>query len=251
MNASWLRLGCLLVLSTIVATGCVENDRTLIILRNYPLTDDCMAEMPSEGDPFRSRGLLDLGHAYFNNEPFYLLNPLVRNTLPTRSDVTTSGVTDPMLVAFDGFEIGYEWLKGEEVLNVSNYQNLLLLEDQEDFVWIGDVMESGGDTGGGSEVFFGGVPVIPPDVGTRLAVLDQDAVSKVTLGVKVKLVGTTLGGTHVESNTFVYPITFCKSDATASPPIVCLELYCPAGSNRAYPSCTPGQDYIDQDVCNL
>jgi len=73
------------------------------------------------------------------------------------------------------------------------------------------------------------IAVPGPLIGSNLVSMTEAYVDSLVLGVKIRVIGTTLGGSRVESNEFVFPIYFCWG---------CHE--CPP--NTTYASCNPGAD---------
>jgi len=193
--------------SIIAAAALICNCSDFEILRNTIPDKDCN---PSTNPAnFLPRGLLDLNHQVHEMQPVYYMHPQVANAYGVRLKEAV---------------IRYEWLFGRESLTTYGLGVLLGLEEGEFSVPLSGELKqvSGSDT---SVVPF--VEVIPPNVGTQLAMLYVDA-KEFTLGIHLRLKGES-----EESNTFRYPLDFCWG---------CLDEICCPGENEYYPACYPGQD---------
>ena len=207
--------------------GCIDNDKSLVIMHNVVADDSCIYQIDSEY--MRTRGFLDLNHPVFGTpaEPIYYFFPQVHNFMPTNLS-TCNCELDAMAIQLKKATISYQWLIGGDSLTPLGHGNLLALEEGTFDIYLSGVVAAA-DTSGKPGQFVTHLRLIPPYVGTQLAGLSTDA-EEFVLGVHVTIKGTTLGGVDMESNEFVYPIEFCWG---------CLSYTCPDGT---YPSCSPGQD---------
>lgn len=207
--------------------GCIDNNKSLVVMHNVVPDDSCIYQIDPEH--IRTRGFLDLDHPLFGTpaEPIYYFFPQIHNFMPTNLS-TCNCELDAMAIQLKKATISYEWLIGRDSLAPLGHNNLLSLESGTFDIYLSGVVGAA-DTSGKPGQFVTHLRLIPPDVGTQLANLSEDAEDFV-LGVHVTIKGTTLGGVDIDSNEFVYPIEFCYG---------CLSYTCPDGS---YPSCTPGQD---------
>jgi len=207
--------------------GCIDNDKSLVIMHNVVSDESCTYQI--DPDYIRTRGFLDLNHPAFGSptEPVYYFFPQVHNYMPTNLS-TCNCELDAMAIQLKKATISYEWLIGEESLEIYGHGPLLGLEEGSFDIYLSGVVAAA-DTSGTPGQFVTHLRLIPPNVGTQLAALSTDA-EEFVLGVHVTIKGTTLGGVDMVSNEFVYPIEFCWG---------CLSETCPDGS---YPSCQPGQD---------
>lgn len=207
--------------------GCIENDKSLVIMYNVAPDDSCVYQIDPEY--IRTRGFLDLNHPAYGSppEPVYYMFPQIHNFMPTNLS-TCNCELDAMAIQLRKATISYEWLIGRDSLGPLGYNTLLALEEGEFDIYLSGVVEPA-DSSGSPGQFVTHLRLIPPNVGTQLAALGTDAKDFV-LGVHVIINGTTLGGVEIGSNEFIYPVEFCWG---------CLSSSCPDGT---YPSCQPGQD---------
>lgn len=214
--------------------GCVENDRSLVIIHNVVADESC--EYQIDPEYIRTRGFLDLNHPVFGTpaEPIYYFFPQIHNYMPTNLSTPNSEL-DSMAVQLRKATISYAWLIGRESLTTYGVGDLTRLEEGEFDIYLSGTVAAA-DSSGKPGQFVTHLRLIPPNVGSQLAALSTDA-EEFVLGVHVKIKGTTLGGVDIESNEFVYPIEFCWG---------CLTATCPDGS---YPACHPGQDSNDPAMC--
>jgi hypothetical protein len=214
------------MVTTMVFVGCIDNNKSLVIVHNVVLDDEC--EYKPDPEYIRTRGFLDLNHPAYGTpgEPRYYFFPQVNNYMPTNLS-TCNCELDAMAIQLRKATISYEWLIGRGALETLHPELLSLEEGQIDIYLSGVVAPAG--SGGDPGQFVTHLRLIPPDVGTRLVVLGTEA-EEFVLGVHVTIKGTTLGGVDIDSNEFVYPIEFCWD---------CLNRTCPDGT---YPACYPGQD---------
>ncbi len=207
--------------------GCIDNDKSLVIMYNVVPDDECISQIDPEY--IRTRGFLDISHPWFGAppEPIYYFFPQIHNFMPTNLS-TCNYELDAMAIQLKKATVSYRWLIGRDALESLGLTNLLALEDGEFDIWLSGIVEAA-DTGGSPGQFVTHLRLIPPEVGTLLVDLGDEAENYV-LGVHITIKGTTLGGVDIQSNEFVYPIEFCSG---------CLTRTCPDGS---YPACNPGQD---------
>ena len=228
------RFGLVVVAAALTMSfvGCIDNNKSLVIMYNVVPGDDCTYQINSE--EIRTRGFLDLNHPAYGTpaEPIYYFFPQISNFMPTNLS-TCNCELDAMAIQLKKATISYQWLIGRDSLGPLGYNNLLALEDGKFDIYLSGVVAAA-STSGDPGQFVTHLRLIPPDVGTQLAALSTDA-EEFVLGVHVTIKGTTLGGVDMESNEFVYPIEFCWG---------CLSLSCPDGT---YPSCNPGQDINSLD----
>ncbi len=206
--------------------GCVENDRSLTVIKVLIPDGDCVYAVD---DYFRSSGLLDLAFPGYSGEPYYALGVQVRNALPPVPSCETGNLYAHD-IQLERVEIRYSFPQGREVVE-GMAPALLLLEDQESQLLISGTF--GAETTENILAFT----AIQSQVGALLFALGEDA-DQVVLGINIKLIGSTLGGDRIESNEFLYPISLCWGCLT--------DFACEDGS---YPACLPGQDSVDFDLC--
>jgi hypothetical protein len=230
----------MVILLAAFATGCVDNDRTLVVVFATPLDDQCQARVQTGGDYiYLPYGTLDLGHPYHNDEPEYYLYPQVHNYLQTNYNIDI-GELDSMTIQVEKATVTYEWLSGrEEVLEASaDLAPLLMLEnDFEVTTYLSATISPSGDSGDPGQLVTV-VRLITRDVGNLLTILQSQTarnLSKLTLGAHLRIEGHTLGGRKIVSNDFVFPIEFCWGCLSAA----CLD---ENGNVIGYPACRPGQD---------
>ncbi|MBW2701032.1 MAG: hypothetical protein JRF33_09455 [Deltaproteobacteria bacterium] len=208
--------------------GCVENDRSFTIIK--VLIPDAASECDyTVDDYFRSSGLMDLSFPGYGGEAFYALGVQVRNALPPVPSCETGNLYAHD-IQLERVEIRYSFPQGrDEVERLA--PAALLLEDQESQLLISGTF--GAETEENILVFI----AIQSQVGAQLYSLGESA-DDVTLGVSIRLIGSTLGGDRIESNEFLYPIRLCWGCLT--------DFACADGS---YPACLPGQDSVDFELC--
>lgn len=228
----------LVLVAVSIATGfvgCVDNDKSLVIIHNVVADESC--EYKIDPEYIRTRGFLDLNHQSFGvpPEPIYYFFPQIHNYMPTNLS-TCNCELDAMAVQLRKATISYEWLIGGESLGTYGLGDLARLEEGEFDIFLSGTVAAA-DTSGKPGQFVTHLRLIPPNVGSQLAALGDNA-SEFVLGVHVKIKGTTLGGVDIQSNEFVYPIEFCWGCLTATP--------CADGS---YPACKPGQDSNNPALC--
>lgn len=222
------KAGMLVVVAmTLGIVGCIDNDKSLVIMHNVVPDDKCILQV--DPDYIRTRGFLDLNHPNFGTpaEPIYYFFPQIHNFMPTNLS-TCNCELDAMAIQLKKATISYEWLIGRDSLAPLGLDNLLALEDGRFDIYLSGVVAAASQSGDPGQ-FVTHLRLIPPDIGTQLAALSTSA-EEFVLGVHVTIKGTTLGGVDMDSNEFVYPIEFCWG---------CLTSTCPDGS---YPACNPGQD---------
>lgn len=212
----------------IAAGGCLDNDRSLTIIQNLALDEECEVQSGNAGS-FLAAGTLDLAYPDFGGFPSYLMTIEVRNALPQIGSCTT-GNLNPNDIQLDRMEVSYFFEQGREGLT----DNMLLLEQQPLVLPI-----AGTYLAESAENVLAFIPVIPPQVGSRLYPLGQ-AAKDVIIGVNVRIIGTTLAGDRVESNDFLFPVYLCWNCLTGA--------ICPDGS---FPGCLPGQDGVTGECSDI
>ncbi len=207
--------------------GCLDNDRSLVILWAQPtMESECELPPPQgvDGAEFRTGGLLDLA---FYTEPAYLMiiqahNYLVNNTDEEANQVNSSDIF------LERVEIGYRWLRNRDLI-ASSYPGLLEIENEKRKIPISGTLGAAAGMDDPGQLVMSIPEAIPSSAGVQLADLSEQDAELVVFGIKVKLVGSTRGGSKIESNTFLFPVEFCFGCHA-----------CPAGGT--YESCIPGQD---------
>lgn len=241
MGKQGLVLGILSVWVCIAWPGCVPNDKSLVILFNVAPDDDCSWKVQDTGGAtFIGHGLLDVTFYKAPLAPVYYWTPQVANYMPTNVNADIREV-DAMRVTLEFAAITYEWLVGREILLAdAAYQSALELESlPEVSVPLGISVGAGGSDGEPGQTVFT-MRLIDPAVGSQLAVLaalPAIDIYRLVLGVHVVMRGTTVGGTNVSSNEFVYPIYLCAG---------CLTAECCPGTPAQFlaTGCRPGQDSV-------
>ncbi len=217
--------------------GCVDNGKSLVVLFQVAPDSDCVYEV--DGDYYRSRGYLDLGHLAFGGRPSYRFYAQVNNYMPNSSDVS-NGESNAFDVHLTKAVVEYEWLKGREEVLAANpaLLQVLAIEDLAYTDYFNAYVSAGDDGGEAGKTVFGFF-MVPPEIGELMVQLDAEA-SKVTLGVRARLYGETIGGLKVETGEFFYAIDLCWG---------CLYYVCcldtPSLTDDYYPACRPGQDTND------
>ncbi|MBN2494823.1 MAG: hypothetical protein JXR96_09560 [Deltaproteobacteria bacterium] len=199
--------------------GCVDNNRSLTIMGNKMVDDSC-----SMTEFYLLSGLLDLDYTGFcysagDCEPYYQTSLIIRNAMQETEDCDTCNL-HTWDVMVEGIELHYRFVEGRDFASA----DVQAIEDWEDELPLSVVFEAGS-----SENKILGVVVLPGAVGEQLRLL-QERANDVVIGSSMRLVGSTLGGSRIESNEFTFPIRLCWG---------CLNVTCPAGVE---PKCYPGQD---------
>ncbi len=227
MKKLTLLAGSLVLVLALAVGGCVDNDRSLTVIKVLIPDDECVYTVD---EYFRSSGLLDLAFPGYGGEPYYALGVQVRNALPPVPSCETGNLYAHD-IQLERVEIRYSFPQGREVVE-GMAPALLLLEDQESQLLIS------GTFGAETDENILAFTAIQSQVGALLFSLGEDA-DQVVLGINIKLIGSTLGGDRIESNEFLYPINLCWGCLT--------DFACEDGS---YPACLPGQDSVDFDLCD-
>jgi hypothetical protein len=219
------RLAIVLVM---MSAGCVDNDKSLVIQFVSVPEDECGFSVQSGGSySYRATGLLDVG---YGASPSYVVGIQVHNYLVSNMD-ENSQTLDAFTIQVEKAEIKYEWLVGRGIVE-QNYPGLLVLESQTHVAPLsGSISAAGGfDKPGRLTTVYAAIPYSIGE--TLVGVNAQDALN-IVLGVKMKIFGTTVGGSSIYSNEFVFPVQFCNG---------CLIKTCADGSPAK--SCFPGQDRV-------
>lgn len=234
-----IKVAVLLGLLWVLAAGCVEDEKAVVIIANIPPNpDDACSITVQTGETiiYRPMGLLDLSHPFFGTSPEYFLFPQVHNYMPSNISIENATL-DAMSIHLTKAVIRYEWLQGRaEVLEAdANAASLLDLENESSnatFDFHTEIGAASNDGEPGMAVTI--IRIVPPGVGTLLkSNIPSGGVSEVVLGAHVTLQGETFGGTKVSTNEFLYPIRFCLG---------CLSVSCCEDPDTYFPACMPGQD---------
>jgi hypothetical protein len=247
MHKRPIRIPLVLVLPALLLAACDSIDFSLVIHDNLAPEEGCSWVLPS-GDEYQfiKAGVLDLAYPGFAlgvGAPSYYLHLLIYNYLLPDLNAD-SGRLNSRAIMLQSFEIDYTWLRGYDEIAALNSAALEGLTSQHVSVPMAHVIGSADDSGEPGKALLG-LNVLPASEGRMLDDLAMlqgalEALDRIYLGVEVRAVGTTLGGTRVESMPFVYPISFCFN---------CLAHRCPAPFQNFFPGCHAGQDYNDYSVC--
>lgn len=237
MSKRAVAMGVILVTATCLFTGCIDNDQSLTIVGVVAPTAGCTWQI--DPDQWWARGTLDLAFWVkqdLDTDPTYVLFPQIHNNMPNNSDCTNKQL-NTMAVRLEKAVVTFEWLYG-------NPGALADLEEMEEEIYLAGTVEAGGAEGGEAGKMVVGLEAIPQQVGGRLTAL-EDSAEGLVLGLGIEVQGTTLGGTEMTTNRFVFPVYLCWG---------CLavrqvgENYtyacCGGASDQYYPACIPGQDEI-------
>lgn len=220
----------LISIASIGPVACVDNNRSFVIMFAVPPNDSCEYEFQEmDSASMLSYGRLDLAFIPYNGSPSYWMKIQVHNNLLNNSS-TGSSTSDTMAIQLDTIRVTYRWLQGADVI-ARNHTDLAVIETGPPFDSpVSGIVGSAADLETPGRLLIGLVAV-PTRVGKSLMSLQADA-TYVVLGAQIQIIGRTLGGMRMESNTFTFPI-YLYNGAT----------HCPAGS---YPACIPGQDDFNQ-----
>ncbi len=220
-------LGLAIVTGGWVLGGCLDNDRSFVIMWAQPTFEsDCELPDPQGvgGAGFLTTGLLDLA---FYTEPSYFLVIQANNYIVNNTDEEIDEVNSRDIF-LERIEIGYRWLRNRDLI-ASGYPGLLEIENEGRKIPISGTVSAAASMDDPGQVVMSIPQAIPTSIGVQLADLSEQDAELVVFGIKVKLVGSTRGGSKVESNTFLFPIQLCVGCHA-----------CPGGGT--YESCIPGQD---------
>ncbi|HUU02059.1 MAG TPA: hypothetical protein VM425_11495 [Myxococcota bacterium] len=231
--------------------GCVDNDKSLVISFASPLSDtDCLAQIQTGGSfVYISRGLLDIGHPAFGGYPQYSSSFQMENRLVANANEDIGELEANDIQLRKGM-VSYEWLDGRDVLEAPEnaVSPVLMLENQVEVdTYISGLVGAGsGDSPG---VIVTSIRLVSPQVGSSLMLLQNIVnpvdLDRVVLGLHLRIEGETLGGRDVESNDFVFPISFC-SGCLGTGTSACKDEngadILDINGNPIYPGCRPGQD---------
>ncbi len=227
---NFIVVGLLLVFlgSSALLSGCVDDEKSFVIMAVIPpdTPPDCAIGIQGGTNfDYLSHGLLALD---FLSHPTYAAFLQVHNYLLNNSD-EDSGRLDSNRVVLERFEISYSWEVGDAIIQQPGNENLAYLADSPPLVIpIGGFVGSADDVDKPGKALIG-LYLIPPDQGQVLQDIPAGDELSVVLGVHVKAFGHTVGGKAVESNSFLFPIYFCRNCHG-----------CP--TDYDYLACFPGQD---------
>jgi hypothetical protein len=209
--------------------GCLDNDRSLVIMwAQPPLESECSIPIQGvAGAEYRTMGLLDLS---FFTEPTYMMIIQAHNYLVNNTDEEINEVNSRDIF-LERVEIGYRWLRNRDLI-ASSYPGLLEIENEKRKIPISGTLGAAAGMDDPGQLVMSIPEAIPPSTGVQLADLSEQDAELVVFGIKVKLVGSTRGGSKIESNTFLFPVELCFGCHA-----------CPGGGT--YTSCIPGQDYFE------
>jgi hypothetical protein len=237
MKSKWVVLGTLVLVLTGLANGCVDNDRSLMIVFNVGPTEDCEYKVQESGTSqiYVPTGFLDLS---LNN--VYWLEPQIENYMPNNYNMGTKDLNS-MTVQLEGAEVTYTWLAGRDIIEA--YPTLLALENADPYIYyFNSVVSASSQSEPGKTLAE--IGLFSGEVGDLIATnMGSSAdLRQVALGARVRVFGHTLGGTSVRSNEFVYPVYFCYQ---------CINIYCCPGTTdltlREF--CILGQPYHKTCSC--
>lgn len=234
----------------LAAGGCDSGNFNMVIMFAISPDADC-EHPPQEFGPgsdaeFLAGGLMDLGHPKYadpNLAPYYDAWLQVHNytMFDGDDDVGRINSRDVMLQTV---ELSYSWIRNDALVAGAGYEALRALESEDISLPISGVVAaaSAWDSPG---VAVMPISLFPHNIGNSLTLLtdfagDLDNLPLLVLGVTIRVVGSTLGGTRVESFPIQYPINFCVGCLTG--------LVCPDGVTPM-PFCIPGQDYPKAENC--
>ena len=208
-------IGWLVLLQACDGSG-GESGETLVLACHLAPGENC-EHIPGM-EHCLSKGVLDLNHTVFSEEPVYRLFPLFYNYV------------DGSAVQIEKYVVGYEWLTGRDILEEDSKDELLMLEDMEETVSTGGIVESASESGKPGSLLL---EAISGRTGTLVRTLGEEYADSMVLGIHARVYGSTQTGIGVESNEIVLPIELCWG---------CLDVTCCSGEKTYYPSRTPGQD---------
>jgi hypothetical protein len=248
-----LKLGFLVILPVLALTagGCDNANFNLVAMYVIAPEDDCTHVMqdtgPGSSASMLGGGLIDVGHPIYSNPdvaPNYYAWIQVHNYTLNNGDPDV-GRINSRDIRLQTVELSYSWMRNEALINQPGYETLIAMEDEDVSEPIA-AMVSAASSPDEPGVLVAGIGLIPRYLGGDLTLLadfaaDPINLSQLVLGVSVRFVGTTLGGTRVESYPLVFPINFC---------VGCLSggAMCPDGVTPLT-SCIPGQDSFNEELC--
>lgn len=228
MNARSRNMVLVAVLAAVLGTGCVANDNALAIYRvldlkivqgEQPDTYVCVIDPQEAEGSYCDSGTLDFDPTFWNDQgPSFTLWLTLVNYLPDNSNLDI-GQLNTNEVRLERIEVRYRWegAATEEAMAEAGLDMLKILEDSSVVAEIqssGDRIPSSMDGVTPSEFYPVEAVVIPSDVGTvlsnSLSSLDDSVLNKLTLTMYLRAVGTTAGGTHLESADYRFPISLCN-----------------------------------------
>ncbi|RLB58657.1 MAG: hypothetical protein DRI34_04220 [Deltaproteobacteria bacterium] len=217
-----------MLLVNVLGAGCVANDNSLAIYRvldlkieqgDQPDTYVCVIDPGQAQGSYCDSGTLDFDTSFWNDQgPFFTLWISLVNYLPENSNVDI-GQLNTNDIRLERIEVRYRWegTTTQETMAEAGLDMLKILEDSSVVAEIhvsGDRIPASSDGINPTEYYPVEVIAIPPDVGTvlsnSLSSLDDSVLRKLTLTMYLRAVGTTVGGTHVESADYRFPIGLCN-----------------------------------------
>jgi hypothetical protein len=238
MSKRAVAMGIIFVTATCLFTGCIDNDQSLTIVGVVAPTAGCTWQI--DPDQWWARGTLDLAFWSEQNlveNPTYVLLPQIHNNMPNNSDCTNKQL-NTMSVRLEKATITFEWLYGRDEVGT-----LQALEEMEETIYLAGTVDAAADEGGDSGKMVIGMEAIPYQVGGMLTSLGEDTAKGVVLGLGIEVHGTTLGGSEMSSNKFVFPVYMCWGCLAVNPATYGYTC-CSDAPDQYYPSCIPGQDEI-------
>ena len=183
--------------------GCVENDKSLVIIGVAPLSDT--GELPAP-DPteWLSAGALDVCHPGFGGAPSFSVNMQINNYIIGNCNLDNNAL-ECMGVNLHKVVVSYKWLSGRQALLSSRAPKLVDLEKSTQDIWLSARIGPASDCNSPGKTMSRISHVINQATGTELSALGTDA-DDLVLGLQMKAYGTTAGGMDIESNEYLFPI---------------------------------------------
>jgi hypothetical protein len=228
MKTKWVGVGTLVLLLVGLGNGCVDNDKSLVIVYNVAPSSQCQFEVQTGTTViYIPYGVLDLTANHI-----YMLTPQIENFMPNSTNKTEKDI-NTLDVQVQRAEITYRWLVGRDI--ASTYDGLADLETQDPFVAPISGVVSAADSSGEPGKMVTILPLFSSQVQQSLSHLSADDAADVVLGVRVRVFGQTTGGSPIKSNEFIYPLRFCTGCT--------IKQVCCAGTTNEKEEvfCIPGQ----------
>ncbi|HOX45743.1 MAG TPA: hypothetical protein PK668_19240 [Myxococcota bacterium] len=246
-----LKLGTLvtLIALALLAGACDNANFNMVIMYAVaPDADTCDHQIQDSESEFRflSHGMIDLGHPIYGLPdvvPNYYIWMQVHNYTQNNGDDEV-GRINSRDVMLQTVEVSYAWIRNESLLASDPYQLLRALEDEDVSIPMSGMVGAAASPDEPGRLLLG-TGIIPHHLGSRLVTLadfanDPDNLSQLVLGANIRVVGTTLGGTRVESTPLLFPIYFCFGCVSGG---VCSDGVTPMEG------CVPGQDGLNPESC--